>query len=337
MPITRSFVNGNEVTDWTQEINLVPRSHGLLAQLGIFEEVPTAADTVSFDVITGNEGLVGDKVRGNRAYVGKDDTRQTRTWPVPHYPVDDYLVPGDVRGKRAYGSPDQEDALAAKRAQKIAKLSRRQQETLEYARGYLLTTGGVYAPNGSVSLNYFTEFGVSQTTVSFALGTGSTQVLSKQESAIRALQDATQGSSFTNIIAIASPEFFTAYTTHASVQAAYSQYQSSQEPLRNRLGPITSFYRQFTHGNVTLIEDTDTIAGNRVIDANSAYFIPVGSDVFKTYFGPANKFDLLGTLGEPMYMFEYASPKGDKIEIETESNFLNAVTKPGVIIKATVS
>jgi hypothetical protein len=45
------------------------------------------------------------------------------------------------------------------------------------------------------------------------------------------------------------------------------------------------------------------------------------------------KFDLVNTIGQEAYMFEYASPKGDKIEIETESNFLHALRRPAAVAR----
>ena len=58
------------------------------------------------------------------------------------------------------------------------------------------------------------------------------------------------------------------------------------------------------------------------------------SDTFKTYFSPANKFDLANTLGESGYLFVYEDGKGSKIEIESEMNTLNLMRRPQVVVRA---
>ena len=60
------------------------------------------------------------------------------------------------------------------------------------------------------------------------------------------------------------------------------------------------------------------------------------TDMFKTYFSPANKFDHVNTLGEEQYMFEYADGKGTEIILETESNFLNMVRRPQAVVKGVI-
>ena len=65
--------------------------------------------------------------------------------------------------------------------------------------------------------------------------------------------------------------------------------------------------------------------------------VPQGSDCFKTYFSPANRFGLVNTLGEQVYMFESQDAKGTKIEIESESNFVNALLRPAMVVELTSS
>lgn len=333
MPITRSFNNVNQVADWTRELLIVPNQWGILNEQGLFMEEGVETDVVQFEQTTRDGALIVDKVRGERAAAGKEQGSLIRAWAVPHFPYDDYISPNDVRGKRAYGSADQEETLAAVRARRMARIMQNHAWTLEYARFKLLTTGDVYAPSGTVSMNYFTEFGVTQKSVNFALTTGTTDVVTQGEQVIAHIQDNASGESVTGVIGFCSPEFFAALISHASTKAAYQFYTSAQEPLRNRVGGNTTLYRTFVHGGITYIEVRGNYAGNLFIPANEAVFVPTGTEIFKTYFAAANKFDLLGTLGERAYMFEYPSDRGDKIVLESESNFLNAVTRPAMVVK----
>ena len=49
--ITRSFANNFEVSDYTQELITIPNTWGTLQQLGIFQSVPVAENTVIVEEI----------------------------------------------------------------------------------------------------------------------------------------------------------------------------------------------------------------------------------------------------------------------------------------------
>lgn len=332
--IIREFGNNFQVADYTEELLVVPNQWGLINSLGLFGEEPVETYTVQFEEVTKDGALIVDKVRGERASAGKDGTRKIRSWPVPHFPYDDFILPADVKGKRAYGSATAEETLAAVRTRKLERVAQNHAWTLEYARAKVLTTGDVYAPNGTVALNFYTEFGISRKEVDFVLGTGTTDVLAKQEELQAHILDNATGTVVTGIIALASPEFFGKLIAHANVKAAYTYYASTQEPNRTRVGGDTAMHREFVHGGVRYIEMRDTYAGKRLIPAGECIFVPQGTDALQTYFAPANKFDMLGTLGEKMYAFEYPSQRGDKIEIESEANFLNTIRRPALIARA---
>jgi hypothetical protein len=333
MPITRNFQNGFEVADFTPELLVIPNQWGLIQSLGLFAEEGVESNVVQFEEITKDGALIVDKVRGERASVGKDFTRKVRSWNIPHFPYDDYISPSDIKGKRAYGSADQQETLAAVRARKLERVMQNHAWTLEFARAKLITTGDVYAPNATVSMNYYTEFGVSRKEVDFVFGTGTTDILAKIDEAVSHMLTNASGAVVREVIALCSKTYFNKLISHANVKAAYTYYSSTQEPLRNRVGGATAMHREFSHGGVRFIEMMDNYAGTDLIPSGDAYFIPAGTDIFTTYFGAANKFDLLGSIGERAYAFEYQSPRGDKIEIETESNFLNAVARPAMVVR----
>lgn len=333
--ITRSFgANGQfQVSDYTGEVLMIPNQWGLLNQSGLFMDEGVESYSVTFEQTTKDGALIVDKVRGERASAGKDATSKLFSWAIPHFPYDDYISPNDVRGKRAYGSADQEETLANVRARKLARIAQNHAWTLEYARWQLLTAGTVYAPTGTVSMNYWTEMGVTRKQISWALDVSTTDVLAKVEETISHMQDNANGESITGVIGYCSSGFFSKLISHANVKAAYTYYASTQEPLRNRLGGNNTLYRTFEYGGIKFVEVRGNYAGNVFIPANDAVFVPEGTEIFKTFLAPANKFDLLGTVGERMYAFEYPSERGDKIIIESESNFLNAVTKPAMLVR----
>jgi hypothetical protein len=338
--IIRDLANPFKVSDWTEELLVVPNQYGMLQQMGLFDVEGVATHSVSFEEINQSLGLIGDRPRGERNNVSKDYTRKIRSYSIPHFPLDDAIKPTDIQGKAAYGGSGKgvPEVLDQVRARKIERIRRSHAQTLEIARVKTLTTGDIYAPNGTVAGNFYTDFGVTRKVVDFVLGTGTTEVVLKNEEVIAHVQDNLfTGDIVTNVIGLASPEFFSKYITQAGVKAAYSQYNSNQEPLRNRLG--TGINRTFTHGGVTLVEYRGFAPdGTAFIPANDCYFLPLGTaDVFKTYFGPAERFDTVNTLGVEAYMFEFMNQTNTEIQIQSETNFLNMIRRPQVIIRGHTS
>lgn len=336
MAITRSFNNGFEVVDYTQEVTQVPNQWGTIQSLGLFATEPVAEHVVVFEEITKDGALIVDRVRGDRAQVGKDAGRKLHTFAVPHFPYDDAISPQDLQGKRAYGG-DGVETLEAVRVRKMERIRQNHAWTLEFARAQAITQATVYSPSGTVSQNWNTEFGVTRLSVDFLLGTTTTEIIAKIEAGLVQILDNTGGSVVTGTVVLTSPEFFAKLISHTSIKNAYQYYQSTQEPLRARMGGDFALRREFSHGGARFIEMRDSYAGQRLIPANKAFMVPTGTDAFKTYFSPANRFGLVNTLGEEIYMFESADAKGTKIEIETESNFVNALLRPQMVVEFTTS
>lgn len=331
--LTRSFQNAFEVVDYTEELLLIPNQWGLINEMGIFAEESVSQHSVTIESVEGTLGLITDQVRGARNLVNKDDTRKLFSFAVPHFPLDDYVTPQDVQGKRAYGNANAAETTDAVIARKLARIRQNHAVTMEAARAYAITNGAVYAPNGTVVGNYYTSFGITRKEIDFVLGTATTDLTAKAEEGIGHIQDNIRDGSVVNeIMVLASPEFFTKLISHATVKEAYKYYTSTQEPLRQRLG--SGLYRRFVHGSVTYVEYRGSYNGTRLIPAGDAYMLPGGtSDTFVSYFSPANRFDMVNTLGEQAYVFSYNDPKGYKIELQSESNQLHLVRRPQCVVR----
>ncbi len=336
MPIIRSLSNPFEIQDWTQELLVVPNMYGKVQQMGLFDVESVAAHTVTFEQINQSLGLIGDKIRGERNNVSKDYTRLIRAYAIPHFPLDDAIKPEDIQGKSAYGGAGSgvPEVLDQVRARKLERIRRSHAQTLETARMKTLTTGDIYAPNGTVAGNFYTDFSVTRKEVDFDMDTGTTEVLLKIEEVVAHIQDNLfTGDIATEIVALCSPGFFNRLITHPTVKTAYQYYTSTQEPLRNRLG--TGIDREFVFGGVRFMEYRGFAPdGTVLVPANDAYFFPLGTnDVFKTYFGPANRFDTVNTLGMEAYVFEFRNQTDTEILLQSESNFVNMIRRPAVVVR----
>ena len=333
MAIARSFTNDFKLTDLTQDLLLIPNTWGLINELGIFSDESVSQHSVTVESTSGTLGLITDRVRGERTNVSRDETRVLRSFPVPFFPLDDAVKPEDIQGIRAYGTSETAETEAAVIARKLERIRRNHAVTLEFARAQAITQGTIYAPNGTVAGNYYTEFGVTRKEIDFVLGNATTNILGKSEEGIAHIQDnIMSGETISEIIVLCSPEFFAKLIDHASVKEAYKYYTSTQEPLRNRLG--TGIYRKFMHGNVLYIDYRGSYNGQRLIPANEAYMLPTGTtDTFKTYYGPANRFSHVNTLGEQAYVWTFRNPTDTEITIQSESSFLNLIRRPQAVVK----
>ncbi len=200
-----------------------------------------------------------------------------------------------------------------------------------------------YAPSGTVTQNWNTEFSVSRTAVDFVLGTSTTEVLAKIEVVIQAVHDGMGGNGvFSGIIVPCDTTFFNSLIKHASVKAAYTYQRETQgqDPIRGRLaagGSVMPNGREFYFGGVTFKEIRDSYAGSSIVTSNEGVAVPTGSDMFKTYFAPAERFGLVNTAGEKMYAFQQAATDGTKITVETESNHISALLRPQACVRVYTS
>jgi len=332
MATIRSFDKPFEVVDLTEELNLIPNTWGLINEMGLFRNESVTNHTITVEATSGTLSVIGDTVRGARNLVNKDDTRNIRAFSIPHFPLDDAISPSDLQGKRAYGS-DQADTEAAVVARKLERIRRNHAVTMEAGRAYALTTGAIYAPNGTVVDNYYTSFGITRKEIDYVLGTTTTDVVAKIEEGIAHIQDnITSGEVVNSVTAICSPTFFAKLIAHANIKAAYQYYTSTQEPLRQRLG--SGVYRRFSHGGIDFVEYRGSYNGTQLITAGDAYLVPMGTqDTFISYFSPANKLSLVNTLGMESYAFQYRDARDEGILLQSESNQLHLVRRPQAVVR----
>lgn len=338
--MTRSFVDPYKVVDVTPTLNVIPNQWSLVTDLGVFDEQSVSQNSIQFEQVNSTISIVADQFRGTRNPVNSDRTRKIHAFSLTHHPLDDFLTGQDISGVRAYGSPDMVETEQAALTRKLEDMARKHDATLETARVHTLVTGTQFAPNGTITNDFYTAFGVTRKEIDFTLGsTGSTLVLEKSEEGIAHIQDNLQtGLTAGGMVVLCSPEFFAKLIKQAGVMEAYRFYTSTQEPARQRQGGANALFRRFEHGGVTYIEYRGSYNGVRLIPANEARMMPTNVPGFATtYFGPSSKMQHVNTLGEKRYAFTYRDPKDEFIEVQTEQNFLNMVRYPQAIVRCHTS
>jgi hypothetical protein len=332
----RSFTNNFEVVDSTKELSLLPQTWTLLGDSGLFKEEFLTQNTVTFQEVSGSIAIVKDQVRGARPQTTSNDVRKIHSYVLTHHPLVDALYPDDIAGKSAYNDLSAADTEAAALVRKMTKIRKSFDVTKELARFQTLVTGQVWAPNGTVVADYYTDFGLTRNEVNFDLATATTDVVGKCESVIAGFQaSANDGVIINSVTAYCSPAFFSALIKHAKVQQAYTYYTASegQSILRNRAGGM-GLYRRFSFSNINFVEVPTVLAGNTLIPSGDAYFVAeADDDSFVTYYGPANRFGLVNTIAMPQYLFQYRDPRGVEITLEAELNQLNVLRRPNFVAR----
>ncbi len=361
MPLQINPANANQIVDLSETIDVIPNSWGLFNQLGIFETERKSQKLIQIDRVTWDEGLVPDRNWDERNTASRGPSRAYLTQSIPHFPLDDSITPNDIDGKAAFTASTgvvELETVAATRARKMLQIRMNHALTLEAARAQLITTGGVYAPSGTLAqtygatVNWYNEFGVTRTNLTIPLNDDTSNPLEFVEPVIAAVQDGLlSGAIIDRIIVVASPGFFNKLITHPYVTDAYKYYAQvqGQRVLNSRMTANTlgldARYRTFDFGGILFVEyrgsyvDRNTGTTVPYIPANEAYGFPqvASNAMFKTYFAPANRFDTLNKVAQEAYYFEKMGDWQDKIEIMTESNFMNAVLRPQALVRITIT
>lgn len=341
MAIANPFKLG-KVADLSQEINIIPNSWGVIQTLGLFRSEPKTQKTVLIPRTTETDTIAVDRNWGERNSTITGGKRDVLPVMIPHYPLDDAITPEDLDGNVDWDSllagGNNTLTIDRVRAEKMARLRRAHALTLEYARAQVLKDGSVYAPNGTVVTNFYTEFGTSREVKFLDLASTTANPITKVEGALAYIQDhLMSGDVVSDFVALCSPEFFNALISNSFVYESYQYFMQSQGPalMNGRLvagRPWDARYRVFEYGGVTFIEVRGQINGVNYVEANKAYMFPMGTDSFRTYFAPANRLATVNRTALETYYFEYVNQKDDIIEIMSESNFLNALLRPDTVI-----
>lgn len=322
---------GYSLAEMTEAINILPNLYTRLGQMGLFEFEGVTQRSVIIEQYEGVLNLLPSAPWGSPATVGTREGRSMRSFAIPHIPHDDAITAGDLQGQPALGS-DQPDQLAVVMNRKLTLMRRKHAATREYMEVNALR--GIVKDGAGVTLyNYFTEFGLTQISVDFVLGTAGTDVQTKCRDVTGQMEDELQGETMTYAHVLASKEFMDKLLSHSKVKEAYQFYMAGQQPLRenvtrrfNFMGLIFEEYR----GTVTL----STGATERLIPAGEAIAFPIGTmDTFRTYGAPADLLETANTIGLPLYARQLLEPKGRWIDLMTQANILPLNKRPRLAIR----
>ncbi|SDE90301.1 major capsid protein [Limimaricola pyoseonensis] len=325
------------VSELTEAVNNIPNQWGRIGELGLFG--PRSIRTTTFEVESKNGviQLVQSSQRGTAMPGARRGKREMRTFRTPRFGLSDTVIADDIQGIRPFG---QTSALA----QVIDIVIDRQSEmrgsmdiTREYLRAGALQ-GQVRDADGTVLVDLFDEFGITQKEVDFVLGTASTDIIGKAAEVKRHVELNLRGDVMRGVHALCSPTFWDKLMAHDDFREAHRYYQSVAEPLRNdvrggfRWQGIT-WEEYLAEGEVP--QEDGSIVTSSFIPDGEARFFPVGTrQTFRQYNAPADYMETVNTPGLDFYSKVMPDPKANRfVEIEVQMNSIPFCVRPGVLVR----
>lgn len=354
--------DGFSVKELTDAINLFPNQYGLINALGLFSQKGVTTTSVAVEINKGVLNLIQSQPRGTQAAKNVRGKREIRNFQIPHFPLDDRILPSDIQNVREFGTPDQLKTPEKEVADRLEELSKKHDITYEYLNAGAIA-GQVLDADGSVILDIFDGFGVQENKVNFALTTDTTKLQEKTQEVWGLIEDNLAGDTLSGIVALCSPEFFKSFTTHSAVAQSYQFYlnnvgtmatmlsgfvpasgpgipgsaEKAAEPLRRdvRKG---FFWQDITwieyRGKATFLQEDGTTVTRNFIAPNTCRFLPLGTqDTFRSYFAPADWMETVNTVGLPKYSKVVPELGGRWVDLISESNPLPLCLRPKLLVK----
>lgn len=339
-----------KMVDWGGAINLIGRDFGLISSLNLFSDrFGTQKNFFVTKSVEDDDVLLQDRNwETTRPTLAKEEYTGV-TFPVGHFPVDDMIMPSDIDGVANFEMlvPGSElETLANVRERKLRRIRRAHAKIHEYARAYALATGKVYAPGGTLKTSYGTEvsvyqeWGIARGTAALDLSAGVNPLTSAND-VFKELQGrAKSGDALSGYVVLAGKDLFQDLITNDYIADLFAtaQLQGRQELLVDRLGNtlgLDARYRSFKYGGLTFVDASDVIGGQPIVAANKGIAFPMGAELGRMHFAPANRFDTINQVSQASYLWEQMAQDMTKLELKSETNFAAILDRPDLVIDVT--
>jgi len=313
----------------TAAINKLPVLPTKAGSLGIFNERGIPTTTVVIEVRNGRFFLIPNISRNDDPQPVANSKRTRRTFETAHLPTSSQVLPSEIQNLAQFGE-ESEDGPGDPQAQvindKLQALKNSLEATREWQRIGALR-GKILDADGSVLVDLYNEFGVTQKKINVALATATTDVRAKVLSAKRHAEEKLGGVLVSGFKAFCGPEWFDKFTDHPKVQKAYEGWQEAQDRLAGDMR------EGFTFGGVEFIEYNAKVSGQAFIPDDVAQVFPVGVGIYDLYNAPANYNETVNTLGQPFYAKAEERRMGKGWDLEAQANPLALCLYPEALVE----
>lgn len=312
----------------TAAMNKLPHQPSKLGDMGLFKLTPITTDKATIEEENGKLVLVQSAPRGSRVSNMPHSKRKVRIFQVPHLPLYDGVKADEVLGIREMGNEQALRTVASLLNNRLQTMKNSIDVTKEYQRCGAIQ-GQVLDADGSVIYNYFDEFGVTQETFTFYLGTTVTEHPKVTCQRISRQMMFTLGAQpFTSIQAIVGDSFWDAFIISTYVVQAYINWDSNVLQRQQRNG--------FMWGDIYWMNYTGKVNNTYMIPVANAFFVPVGAgDTMQEICAPADFIETVNTPGQAYYAKQKVLDYNKGVEVHAQANPLMMVTRPASIFKGT--
>ena len=317
----------------TAKVNKLPFVPGQAGRLGIFEELGVPVRTIVVEEQSGTLSLIPNTTIGAPPNQNNLDRRKVRSFVVPHHPLEAKVMASEIQGVRAFGSTELQ-AVEDKVQEHLKLMNMKHDATLEYGRIGAIKGNILDADGSTVIYNLFTEFGVSQDSVDFVLGTSTTDIKGKCNTVSRYIETELGQALYDHVHCFCGKDWFDKFVKHAEVKAAYERWA-------DRGGQQGDFLRAdnrkgFPFAGIWFEEYRGAVGGVSFVADAEAHFFPVGvPGLFITRYAPADTLEAANTPGLPRYAMREIMEYGRGMKVLTESNPINLCTRPKTLVKGT--
>lgn len=276
--------------------------------------------TVRVDSRTGRLTLVPDTPRGLPGKPSQRDPRKGVVIEAAHLIEPGRIVAEDLQDRLSFGS-DSLETVAEAVADKLATIRTNIEATLEYHRLGAIK-GVVLDADGSSELyDMYELFDIEKpaelTWVPPTAAEGKNTVLEAFQKAVRGIQLSMGGTPITGVAAVVGDEFWQELTTNPFVDKAYTLWASQHS---ESFGTNNFLGRPFVYGGVAWHLYTGSVSGNTMVDNDAAHLFPLGRDIHRQIFAPADYISTVNTKGLDFYAHWWAPDDDRSVEMEVQSN-----------------
>jgi hypothetical protein len=324
-----------EMAELTEAINKRPYQPGLLGSLGLFRDKPVSVEVVTIEEKNNTLALLPISAKGTVGAGYQRPRRNLRDFRIPHVPSWHTLRASDIQNIRAFGSESELEAVGSVVLEVLDDMRAWHETTMEWHRIGAIKGEVLDADATTVVYNFFTEFGTSETVVTFDMTPGAVDIQLLCHQINREMASALGSTPFSGILALCGDRAFDSMINHASVQAGYVRWNESEFFRQNFLGPEWQGLGAsgFSFGGINWLNYRGTVGDVNFIDDAVARFVPMGTNMFVDAIGPADFMEAANTRGQRLYMKQEALRFNKGIEFHGQSNILSIPQRPKALIK----
>lgn len=321
----------------TEAINIAPYKPRRLGAMGLFQTKNPRTHTVLIERKGEVLSILESKPRGSGETNKRPATRRDLIpFYIPHFPLDDAVLPADVAGVREFGTEDQLEIVSGVVNEKLTGMRSTHEITHEYLRVGAVK-GIVLDGDAAASelLNLFEAFNFTQEEFYFDLEADGTTLKRTCIDAIQYIEDILGGETYDYIHALVGNEFFQDLVNNDEVKVNYAEQTNFRFPVEQQgTGTMGRGTSQVWFGDILFENYRGKVGSRDFIGTNDAHLFPVGvSGLFQTHFGPANTMSDINTAGRDIYVMQEPMEFDSGVKLRSESNPLTICTRPKLLVK----